>query len=105
MPSATQIVAPEKSPPEEPSYSLRGGVTGFIFYWLAFMVPFIVYGSNTLFLLLYTWPFFLALMPVAVLSGVLFSMLCRGRLALVVPATGLTVFSLLWVVFVLLSGW
>ena len=31
-----------------------GGVSGFVFYWLAFALPFPVYGSNTLFFLLYT---------------------------------------------------
>ncbi|SUI39148.1 Inner membrane protein ygbE [Serratia marcescens] len=55
---------------EEPSYSFLGGVSGFVFYWLAFALPFLVYGSNTLFFLLYTWPFFLALMPLSVLIGI-----------------------------------
>jgi hypothetical protein len=32
--------------------------------------PFLIYGSNTLFFFLYTWPFFLALMPVAVVVGI-----------------------------------
>lgn len=32
---------------EEPSYAFAGGVLGFSFYWLAFVLPFIVYGLNT----------------------------------------------------------
>jgi hypothetical protein len=32
---------------------------GFISWLLALGIPFLIYGSNTLFLLLYTWPFFL----------------------------------------------
>ena len=73
---------------EEPSYSFLGGVSGFVFYWLAFALPFLVYGSNTLFFLLYTWPFFLALMPLSVLIGITLSMLLRGRLILTLLLTG-----------------
>jgi hypothetical protein len=43
--------------------------------WLYLMAAgagysFLIYGSNTLFFFLYTWPFFLALMPVAVVVGI-----------------------------------
>ncbi|MDT3252027.1 DUF3561 family protein [Serratia sp. root2] len=93
---------PEK---EEPSYSFLGGVCGFVFYWLAFAVPFLVYGSNTLFFLLYTWPFFLALMPVSVLIGITLSMLLRGRLLLTLLLTGAIVLCLFWLVFSFLTGW
>lgn len=89
---------------EEPSYSFLGGVCGFVFYWLAFAVPFLVYGSNTLFFLLYTWPFFLALMPVSVLIGITLSMLLRGRL-LTLLLTGVIVLCLFWLVFSFLTGW
>ena len=38
---------------EEPSYSMFGGTAGFVFYWLAFAIPFMMYGSNTLFFFLF----------------------------------------------------
>ncbi|WAT00100.1 DUF3561 family protein [Rouxiella chamberiensis] len=90
---------------EEPSYSLLGGCTGFVFFWLAFAIPFMVYGSNTLFFLLYTWPFFIALLPVSVLIGIAFSMLFGGTLWKILPSTGLAVICLFWTVFSFLSGW
>ena len=71
----------------------------------ALAVPFVVYGSNTLFFLLYTWPFFLALMPVSVLIGITLSMLLRGRLILTLLLTGAIVLCLFWLVFSFLTGW
>ncbi|MNH39822.1 Inner membrane protein YgbE [compost metagenome] len=68
-------------------------------------MPFLVYGSNTLFFLLYTWPFFLALMPVSVLIGITLSMLLRGRLLLTLLLTGVIVLCLFWLVFSFLTGW
>ncbi|WP_148874772.1 DUF3561 family protein [Serratia marcescens] len=94
-----------KQEKEEPSYSFLGGVSGFVFYWLAFALPFLVYGSNTLFFLLYTWPFFLALMPLSVLIGITLSMLLRGRLILTLLLTGVVVLCLFWLVFSFLTGW
>ncbi|MBU5881502.1 DUF3561 family protein, partial [Vibrio cholerae] len=41
-------------------------VVGFISWLFALAMPMLIYGSNTLFFFIYTWPFFLALMPVAV---------------------------------------
>ena len=49
---------------DETTWSLSGAAVGFISWLLALGIPFLLYGSNTLFFLLYTWPFFLALMPV-----------------------------------------
>ncbi len=68
-------------------------------------MPFLVYGSNTLFFLLYTWPFFLALMPLSVLIGITLSMLLRGRLILTLLLTGAIVLCLFWLVFSFLTGW
>ncbi|OIV45978.1 hypothetical protein BK025_15355 [Sodalis sp. TME1] len=90
---------------DEPPYALWGGIAGFIFYWLAFAVPILQFGANALFFLLYTWPFFLALLPVCVLVGVVFSVLLGGKLWLTVLVTGLSVFCLFWLVFTFLSGW
>ncbi|CAM4190928.1 DUF3561 family protein [Serratia silvae] len=105
MQNATPLVIDSQLEPEEPSYSFLGGTSGFVFYWLAFTVPFMVYGPNTLFFLLYTWPFFLALMPVSVLLGIVFSVVLRGRLFLMLLLTGITVICLFWLVFSFLSGW
>lgn len=90
---------------EEPAYFFLGGISGFVFYWLAFAVPFMVYGANTLFLLLYTWPFFLSLMPLSVLLGIVFSILLRGHVVFTLLLTGIVVLGLFWWVFSLLSGW
>lgn len=90
---------------DDPSYSFQGGSIGFACYWLALAIPFWVYGSNTLFFLLYTWPFFLALMPVSVLFGIAFSMLFRGGWFKTPLATGVCVIGMFWTVFSFLSGW
>lgn len=68
-------------------------------------MPILQFGANALFFLLYTWPFFLALLPVCVLLGVVCGVLLGGRLCLVVLMTGLSVFCLFWLVFTFLSGW
>ncbi|MFC0228589.1 DUF3561 family protein [Serratia aquatilis] len=105
MQNAIPVMIDNKQEEEERSYSFLGGISGFVFYWLALSLPFMVYGSNTLFFLLYTWPFFLALMPVSVLLGVAFSMLLRGRLILTLLVTGASVICLFWLLFSFLSGW
>ncbi|WP_413739244.1 DUF3561 family protein [Sodalis sp. RH21] len=90
---------------EEPAYGFWGAMAGFIFYWLAFAVPILLYGANALFFLLYTWPFFLALIPVSVLIGLIFSVLLAGRLLLMILCIGVSVFCLFWLVFAQLTGW
>lgn len=95
----------DSSDTEEPSYSMQGGFIGFVFYWLAFAIPFLVYGSNTLFFLLYTWPFFLALMPVSVLIGIALSMFFRGGWFKTSLASGICIIGMFWTVFSFLSGW
>lgn len=105
MQNVTQIMNDEQQEEEEPSYSFSGGVTGFVFYWLAFAIPFFVYGPNTVFFLLYTWPFFLALMPVSVLIGIALGILSRGHLLFTIGGTGIAVVCLFWMLFSLLTGW
>ncbi|EOV4128806.1 DUF3561 family protein [Yersinia enterocolitica] len=105
MLNITQITIDEQREREEPSYSFLGGVTGFVFYWLAFAIPFFVYGPNTVFFLLYTWPFFLALMPVSVLIGITLSMLSRGSVLITVGGAGIAVVCLFWMLFSFLTGW
>lgn len=68
-------------------------------------VAVLVYGSNTLFFLLYARPFFTALMPLSVLIGITLSMLLRGRLILTLLLTGAIVLCLFWLVFSFLTGW
>lgn len=67
---------------------------GSISWLLALDIPFLFYGSNTLFLLLYTWPFFLALMPVAVAVGIVLYSLLSGKPLYSANATALTVGSM-----------
>lgn len=90
---------------EEPSWSFPGGVVGFVSWWVALAIPFLLYGSNTLFFFLYTWPFFLALLPVSVLVGIATNVLLRGQLLWTMLITALLVICLFWLLFTLLSGW
>ncbi|WP_213991544.1 DUF3561 family protein [Sodalis sp. dw_96] len=90
---------------EEPAYGFWGAMAGFLFYWVAFAVPILVYGANALFFLLYTWPFFLALLPLSVLIGIIVGTLLAARIWLMILCSGLSIFSLFWLVFSLLTGW
>lgn len=106
MQNVTPMLArKDESIPDEPRSSLPGGIIGFLSYWCALAIPFLLYGSNTLFFFLYTWPFFLALLPVSVLIGIIFSMALRGRLLWMTPATAVSVVCLFWLLFSFLSGW
>lgn len=68
---------------EETTWSLPGAVVGFVSWLCALAIPMLIYGSNTLFFFIYTWPFFLALMPVAVVVGIALHSLMDGSYATV----------------------
>ncbi|WP_168394601.1 DUF3561 family protein [Erwinia amylovora] len=88
------------------SWSLPGGVAGFVAWWIALAIPLMMYGSGTLFLFfLYTWPFFLALLPVSVLAGIVISALLRGHVIWTALVTPLLTLSLFWLLYCLLSSW
>ncbi|BDH44790.1 membrane protein [Salmonella enterica subsp. enterica serovar Choleraesuis] len=76
---------------DETSWSLSGGAIGFVAWLVSLGLPFILFGASTPFILMYTWPFFLALLPVAVLTGVALHALLGGRLRYSVIATLLAV--------------
>ena len=80
------------------------GVMGFLAWTLALALPFIFYGANLLFLLLYTWPFFLALLPICVFTGVAVSVLLRGQLLWTFLVTVVIAAMLFWLLFSLLTG-
>ncbi|MBV4368869.1 DUF3561 family protein [Erwinia sp. BNK-24-b] len=105
MHNVTPMLARKDDNQEEPSWSFPGGVAGFACYWFALAIPFMLYGSNTLFFFLYTWPFFLALLPVSVLVGIVASVLLRGHLIWTLLLTVVVVIGLFWLLFTLLSGW
>ncbi|WP_456311122.1 DUF3561 family protein [Serratia proteamaculans] len=90
---------------EEPSWAIPGGAMGFVSWWVALAIPFLLYGSTTLFFFLYTWPFFLALLPVSVLVGIASTMLLREHFVWAALATVLLVIALFWLLFTLLTGW
>lgn len=90
---------------EEPSWSFPAGVIGFAAYWFALAIPFLLYGSNVLFFFLYTWPFFLALLPVAVLIGIVAGFMLRGKIIWTIVVTLALVVCLFWLFFTFLSGW
>lgn len=54
---------------------------------------------------LYTWPFFLALLPVSVLVGIAATMLLQEHFVWAALATVLLVIGLFWLLFTLLTGW
>ncbi|HEY4436726.1 MULTISPECIES: DUF3561 family protein [Lelliottia] len=84
---------------DETTWSLPGAVVGFASWLLALGIPFAIYGRNTLFFFLYTWPFFLALMPVAVVVGIALHSLLNGRLlysTVITIATVVIIFGLLF---------
>ena len=89
---------------DETTWSLSGAAVGFISWLLALGISFLLYGSNTLFFLLYTWPFFLALMPVAVVVGIALHSLLNGKLLYSVSATILTVGLMFALLFLWLLG-
>ncbi|WNN43507.1 MULTISPECIES: DUF3561 family protein [Winslowiella] len=106
MQNVTPMLArKDESDLEEHSWSFPGGVIGFVAYWFALAIPLVLYGSNTLFFFLYTWPFFLALLPVSVLMGIAMILLLRGRLIWTLILTTLLVVCLFWLVFSYLTGW
>ncbi|SUX71209.1 Inner membrane protein ygbE [Citrobacter freundii] len=66
---------------DETTWSLPGAVVGFIAWLLALGIPFLIYGPNTLFFFIYTWPFFLALLPVAIVAGIALHSFIEGTFA------------------------
>lgn len=89
---------------DETTWSLPGAVVGFASWLLALGIPFLVYGPNTLFFFIYTWPFFLALMPVAVVVGIAQHSLFNGKLRYSIVATLLTVCAMFSALFLWLLG-
>ena len=84
---------------DETTWSLSGAFVGFVAWLMALGIPYLHYGNNTLFFFLYTWPFFLALMPVAVVVGVALHSLFNGKLlysTFITIATVVVIFGLLF---------
>ena len=79
-------------------------VVGFIAWLLALGFPCLMYGPNTLFFFLYTWPFFLALLPVAIVAGIALHSLLKGRLLLSIACTLLVVGAMFGALFLWLLG-
>lgn len=94
-------LADSSATPEEKAWSVPGAVIGFLSWLLALGMPFLLYGLNTLFFFLYTWPFFLALLPLSVVIGIAIYSLSGGKLILSV----LTTLLLVVVMFGLLLLW
>jgi hypothetical protein len=63
-----------------------------------------MYGPNTLFFFLYTWPFFLALLPVAIVAGIALLSLLKGKLLLSITSTLLVVGGMFSALFFWLLG-
>ena len=106
MQNMTPLLArKDDTTPDEPRSLLPGCVIGFLAYWCALAIPFLLFGSNTLFFFLYTWPFFLALLPVAVVAGIALNTLLSGQWLWTALATVILVVSLFWLMFSFLSGW
>jgi dolichyl-phosphate-mannose--protein O-mannosyl transferase len=89
---------------DETTWSLPGAVVGFVSWLLALGIPFLIYGRNTLFFFLYTWPFFLALLPVSVVIGIALHSLMNGKLLYSIVVTLITVAALFGLLFLWLLG-
>ncbi len=70
----------------------------------ALAIPMLIYGSNTLLFFIYTWPFFLALMPVAVVVGIALHSLMDGKLRYSIVFTLATVGIMFGALFMWLLG-
>ncbi|QFH68385.1 DUF3561 family protein [Enterobacter sp. E76] len=104
--STNMIISQASAPPaaEETTWTFPGAILGFLAWLLALGFPFLFYGSNTLFFFLYTWPFFLALMPVAVVIGIALHSLLDGRLIVSCMMTIATVALMFGVLFLWLMS-
>ena len=89
---------------DETTWSFPGAIVGFVSWLLALGIPFLIYGGNTLFFFLYTWPVFLALMPVAVVVGVALHSLFNGTLLYTTYITIATVVVIFGLLFLWLMG-
>lgn len=89
---------------DETTWSFPGAIIGFVSWLLALGIPFLIYGGNTLFFFLYTWPFFLALMPVAVVVGIALHSLMDGKLRYSIVFTLATVGIMFGALFMWLLG-
>lgn len=90
-------LADSRLAPEEKAWSVPGAMIGLLSWLLSLGIPFLLYGMNTLFFFLYTWPFFLALLPLSVVIGIAMYSLSGGKLMLSVVATLLLVALMLGV--------
>lgn len=109
MRDSTQIIyshnkSTDKQEPEEKTWSVPGALLGLFSWLLALGVPFLLYGSNTPLFFLYTWPFFLALLPIAVVVGVALHSLLRGHLVLSAIVTAGAVMLMFGALFLWLMG-
>jgi len=89
---------------DETTWSFPGAIVGFASWLMTLGIPFLFYGSNTLFFFLYTWPFFLALMPVAVVVGIALHSLLNGKLLYSSFTTVMTVVAMVGLLFLWLMG-
>ncbi|ACS84675.1 DUF3561 family protein [Musicola paradisiaca] len=91
---------------EEDTSSSSGALAGFCFYLLVFSLLLLMYEpGSTLLLMLYTWPFFLALMPLSILAGVVCRVLWPHHVVLMLLCCGGSIFAMFWLVFSLIVGW
>lgn len=88
---------------EDTTWSLPCAVVGFLSWLCALAIPMLIYGSNTL-LFLSTRPFFLALMPVAVVVGIALHSLMDGKLRYSIVFTLATVGIMFGALFMWLLG-
>lgn len=106
MQNVTPLLAKQHdSSGEKAGASLSGGIIGFFAYLLALATPFFYFGGSVLFFFLYTWPFFLALLPVSVIVGIALSIWLNRRLFWTLLFTLLIVISFFWLLFSCLAGW
>ncbi|MGM3174730.1 DUF3561 family protein [Dickeya lacustris] len=106
LPDSESSCSDDEEPASSSSGTFSGAVVGFCCYWLAFALPFACWGFNsTVFLMLYTWPFFLALMPLSLLIGMLLRVFCQRSTALMVLCCAVSVSGVFWLMLLLITTW
>lgn len=88
---------------DDATSAFPGAVVGFVSWLLALGILFCFMALTRCFFL-YTWPFFLALMPVSVIIGIALHLLVKGKILFSIMFTLLAVGALFGALFIWLLG-
>ncbi|MGV3344667.1 DUF3561 family protein [Enterobacteriaceae bacterium LUAb1] len=92
-------ISQDKGNDQRPLPDFPGSIIGIICWWGALSTPFPFYGNNVWLFFLYTWPCFLALLPIAIVTGMGIFLLLQGRIIFCGLVTAFAVTCLFWLLF------